>query len=128
MAFDTTLRSLLEVSKCFRMPCMGEYDRNAILLAVRVANLAAAGGADYTGDITALETAAKEWQVLSEEQRDAIKLYIAIQNAIANGATIDQDANALKELAKCYACIGEELRQNLLLFLKAEINTLELPD
>ena len=62
MAFDTDLRDLLEASKCFRMPCMGEQDRTAILTAVRVANLEASGGADFTNDLTALQNAAKDWR------------------------------------------------------------------
>ena len=128
MAFSCDLNTLLANSRCFLENCLSEEEREAIELYVRVQNLAAAGGADYRTDLTALQNAAKEWQVLFCTQRKAISLYIDIQNSIANGASFDQDVNSLKAAAKCYECLGKEWKKNLLEFLKCAINSLGEPD
>lgn len=128
MALNCNVEELLLNSKCFTEPCMGVEDRQAILILARVLNLAAAGGADYTNDLTQLQIDAKEWQTIFENQRMAMELFMSIQNAIAAGATFDESADALKDAAKCYLCLGEEQKKRLLSFLKCALNNLGEPD
>lgn len=128
MAFTCDANDLLNSAKCLMDQCMGQEERDAIDIYLRVQNLAAIGGADYTDDLNALLQAAKEWQALAPNQRKAIDLWIDMQNAIDNGASIDQDPNALAAAAKCYLCLGEDTKKALQSFLKCAINTLGEPD
>lgn len=126
--FSCDVNTLLADSKCFTEPCMSEPEREAIELLVRVLNLAAVGGADYTNDLTQLQIDAKDWQTIFCNQRKAMELFIDIQNAIDNGASFDSSANALRTAAKCYECLGKEQKKRLMSFLKCAINTLGEPD
>jgi len=128
MAFSCDLNTLLGNSKCFLDPCITDSERESIEMYLRIKNLAAAGGTDYSSNLTLLLTDAKQWQILECTQRKAISLYIDMQNAITNGAVIDQDINSLKAHAACYQCVGEKTRKNTLEFLKCAINTLGKPD
>jgi hypothetical protein len=126
MAINCDVPTLVAASTAFLEPNMGESERDAIDLYIRVANLAAASGADYTGDINALLTAAAGWKVLDCNQRKAISLYIDMQNAVNNGAILSQ-ATVLENF-RCYQCIGTETRKQVLEFLKCAINNLGKPD
>ena len=126
--FSCDVNYLLAQSACFMDSCMGEADRDAIELAIRVQNLKASGGADYTTDIHGLLVAAKTFQPLACHQRKAISLWIDLQNALDNGAVFAHDVNSLKALAKCYECIPMETKKNTLEYLKCSINSLGKPD
>lgn len=126
--FSCDVATLVALSKCFMDPCLSDDDREAIEIYLRVQNLAAIGGADYTSDLNALLTDSKQYQTLSRIHRSAIALYIDMQNAVDNGASIGQDVNALKAAAKCYECIGDELKKQVLAYLKCQINALGKPD
>ena len=128
MAIDCTLNTLLTQAKCFEDQCLGEADREAILMYLRVKGLAAAGGTDYSSSLTTLLSDSKAWQiVVGENQRQAINLEIARQNAVANGASIGTTANALKTAARCMMCIGTEFRKSVLLYLECQLNSLGKP-
>lgn len=122
------INDLIARAKCFEKPCLGEIDQNAIEIFARVANLAASGGADYSANLNALLTAAKEYQVVPKDQRRAISLLLSLDNASDDGATISYDPNVLKSDAKCYSCLGIELQLQLLLFLRCQLAKLDKPD
>lgn len=126
--FTCDLNTLLADAKCFLEVCLGEADREAIEIYLRVQNLKASGGADYTTNLNALLQDSRQWQVLACNQRKAISLWIDMQNALDNGASFSQNVNDLKKGANCYACLGHELKKNVLEFLKCSINTLGKPD
>jgi hypothetical protein len=127
-ASPTNVNALLKTSNCFLEPCMFEQDREAIELYVMVENLAVSGGADYRGNLTELQTAAKQFQTLAKNQRRAIALYIDLQNVLAGSPAFGATANSLKTGAKCYECWGHEFRLNLLLYLKVQLNALGKPE
>jgi hypothetical protein len=107
---------LKDASKCFQN-CLTTDERKKLLIIVGAYELAAVGGTDYTNDIGTLITAAKCFQCLNEDEREAILLYIRVRRAIDAGATFDSTVEGLKALAKCL-CIGGEFDENLLLFLE----------
>lgn len=130
--FSTDVNDLIQNAKCFLDFCCGEDDRQALDLYFRVENLKALGGTDYTG-LTGLATLtddAKSYYPLSCHQREAISLYIDEQNAVDNGSTMDTDINVMKNnpVFKQALAMGVEQRKNILLYLKAQINTLGYPD
>jgi hypothetical protein len=124
MSFPCDVKSLLANSKCFEETCMGEEERDAVELYLRVEELAAYGGPNYRSNLTALGIAGKQYQILSKNQRQAIALATDLANTVANGSTIKQSVAALKAGAKCYECIPKETRRNLLLFLKCSLNSI----
>jgi hypothetical protein len=119
---------LIARAKCFEKPCLGEIDINAIEILARVKNLAASGGTDYSANLNALLTDAKQYQVLAKDQRRAINLLIGLDNAADDGASISYDPNVLKAQAKCYECIPLETQLNTLLFLRCALARLDKPD
>ena len=127
MALNCDVDALVHASFKFLEPNISEQEREAIEIYLRVKNLQASGGANYT-DLDTLLTAAKRFQVLVLLQRKAIDLYIDEQNAIANGASINTDINSLQTQAKCYLCLPQETKKQVLLFLKCAINALGKPD
>ncbi len=126
-AFSCDLNTLIHESQCFLETCASDDIRDAVDLYVRIANLAAIGGTDYTSDLAQLLVDAKAWQVLAKNQRDTIELYIDIQNAIDNGAVIGPTPAAAQSVS-CILCIGKEFRKAILSYLKCQINTLGRPD
>jgi hypothetical protein len=120
---------LITNAACFRDGCMGKDERDSIDVYLRVANLAAAaGGANYLTDLNGLLQAAKLFQIFYASDRDAIELWIDMQNAVFNGAIINETPSSLAAKAKCYLCLGRETRKNVLTFLKCALNTLDQPD
>jgi hypothetical protein len=126
--FTCDVNQLLADAACFEPGCMGKPQREAIEMYLRVKNLAAIGGTDYSVNLNALLTAAKSYQVLACSQREAIKTWITLQNAINDGAVVSSNANDLLAAAACYICLGEETRKNTLEFLTCSINTEKAPD
>lgn len=120
--------TLIVNAKCFRDLCMGKDERDSIDLYLRAANLAAVGGADYRTNINAMLTAGKKFQIFQASDRDAIELWIDMQNAIYNGAIINQSVSQLARSAKCFLCLGRETRKNMMTFMKCSLNTLDQPD
>jgi hypothetical protein len=112
--------------------CMGEQDRLAIEIYLRMKELAVApGGVNY--NLKSAKVAAAQWlQSLSRDERQAIGLYIDWQNAIYNGAQLtaaeQTSANALRISARMGEGLGAELQRNLLLFLKWKLNSLDEPE
>lgn len=126
MAHNCNLDQLAQDSRCF-LQCFSPEERDAIRIYLSILSLQALGGTDYREDLTALLEAAKEWQVLSEEQRDAMQLKMDVENATDNGATFDSDVDSLKAQALQTLTIGREHRKNVLLFLECAINALGAP-
>lgn len=128
MALNCDLDALLEASACFLNGCLSQDEREAIEIYLKVLALAELGGADYSASLTALQTAAKEWQVLGGAQLDAINTVITRQNAIDNGVSVDTDVDSLKAASKCYLCLPPVRKTELLLFLRCAINSQGAPD
>jgi hypothetical protein len=128
MAINCDLNTLLAASKCLQETCTAEEERFAIDLLARVTELAAAGGTDYRTNLTKLQNDAKQFQVLFKSQREAIALYIDLQNVVAVSPSFNTEINALKAAAKCYECLGHEWKKNLMLFLKCQLNSLGRPE
>lgn len=126
--YTCDVNALLKDAACFLEWCMSDQQRLAIEIYLRVKNLAASGGTDYSSDLNKLLQDSKVYQALSANQRKAINLWIDMQNAVDNGASINQNVNALAKAAKCYECLGIETKKNVLEFLKCSINTLGKPD
>ena len=126
--FSCDLNTLLTESVGFLQPAMGESEIEGIDLYLRVANLAASGGANYVGDVTALTQAAAAWQRLSQVERKAIALFIDLQDAVDDGAVVSQTPNTLKIASTCYACLPKDVRKNTLLFLKCALSQLGKPE
>jgi hypothetical protein len=118
---------LLSRAKCFEKNCLGPSDLEGIEIYARVANLAASGGDDYTGNINALLTACKTYQAIPGDQRKAIDLLLTIDNANDNGAVVSYDPNVLKKNAAGYISLGIELQKQVLLFLKCQLGKLDKP-
>jgi len=121
---DCNLNDLLAASKCFRN-CVSEDDRLAALLYVRTVWLAAAGGTDYTGTggLTTLMDEASCWTCaknLDAPTRQAIQIYLDMQNAIDAGADV-QSAD-VQSGAYCLRCVDMETKRKLLLYLECALD------
>lgn len=119
--------ALLARAKCFEKNCLGPQDWDGIEIYARVANLAASGGTNYTGNINALLKACREYQALPSDQRKAIDLLLTIDNANDNGAVVSYDPNVLKRNAAGLISLGTELQKQVLLFLKCQLGKLDKP-
>lgn len=128
--YTCDLNTLLTNAKCFLEPCFGPEDREAIEIYLKIQNLKASGGADYTGagGLAALLIAAKQWQVLACNQRKAIELWMDMENAIFNGASFATDANSLRSGSACILCVGHEYKKAINSFLKCQLNSIDQPD
>jgi hypothetical protein len=124
--YKSTLNDLKIAATCFMPQCMGEKERLAIELHIRLKDLAAvSNGTTYT--VASLLVAAKAWTDLRKDERQAIGLYLDLQNAIADSSVFPSGstANGLKIDSRCVTqCMGEEQLRNLNLFLKWKLNTL----
>lgn len=128
--YQGSLNALKSASACFLPQCLGEEDRLAIEIIVRMRELAVVpGGTNY--NLATLEVAAKQWlHSLSKDERQALSLYLDLQNAMTEGAQFPYGTsiNGLKRDAKCALCLGTEAKRNLILFLKWKLNTLNEPE
>ena len=117
---------LVVASRCFIEPCASDAERQAIDILIRVKDLAAVGGTDYS-DPTALQAAFAGFNRLTKIERNAIALYLDLQNAITDGAVFPSgtDINGLKKDARCFLCIPKERRKQMLLALKCALNSLD---
>lgn len=121
------INELLAASTCFQW-CVEDEDREAVKLFIRILDLAVvAGGEDYRGKdgLAALLLAAKSWLgplTLNAANREAVAIYLDLQNAIADGATAPTD-EVLAAIG-CYRCLDPETKRNLLLYLKCRLNSL----
>lgn len=125
----TGLNDLKIVSGCYLPQCLGEDDRLAIEIMIRLKHLAVIpNGTNYS--LAAAQAAAALWlHRLSPEERSAIELYLTLKNATNDGAQFPNGTtvNGLKKDAKCAFCMGIEAKRNLALFLKWKIETLGKP-
>lgn len=131
-AFSCDLNTLIHDSACLRDLCLGQPDRDAVDIYVRILNLAAIGGTDYSvsGGLTRLLADSRAWQLRACDELKAIDLYIDIENAIDNGASFPPSQAALAQAVSCLGgkCIGKEQARGVLSFLKCAINSLGKPD
>ena len=121
--------ALLVASKCFLEPCSSDAGREAIDILLRVRQLIALGGTDYSNP-TVLQQAARGYNRMSPNERKSISLYLDLQNALTDGATFADgtDINGLNKGARCFMCIPRERRKDALLFLKCQLNSLDKPE
>lgn len=122
--------SILADIACFEDGCTSEQEREALDVYLRILNLKAIGGTDYSANFKQLmiDAAQLKWLTLRCSQRKAIDLWMTMQNASDNGAVFDQNINAMKAGAKCYVCLGMEDLKNLQKYLACLINTRGEPD
>lgn len=131
--YKTNLNDLVKAASCYETCWMAE-EMAAVELYVRAMELAGnAGQPDYTGKagLALLVQDAKAWsnQVLDGAKRDAIGLYLDLQNAIyVNAALTSTDINSLSKAATCYACLSWERKKNYLAYLKWRLNSLHEPE
>jgi hypothetical protein len=129
----SALNALVAASTCFTT-CRMEEGRLAIDLYVRSMELAGVSGQpNYTGvkGLAQLRQDASAWnsQVLNPALREAIALYLDIQNAVAvNAAFTGTGLNALSTASNCFACLDHETKKNLLLYLKWRLNSIGEPE
>lgn len=127
------LNALLKASVCLQQECLSEPDRLARDIIIRIAELAAAGGANYTASgssVAGLMKAAKQWTgglILNCQNRQAIGLYLDYQNAVANGATLLPIANFGVASAQLRH-LSEDTLKDLALFLKCQLNSIAKPE
>ena len=128
--------ALIAAASCFST-CWQEEELLAVELYIRAKDLAINGGPDYTGvaGIAKLVQDAKGWsnQVFDKSKRQAVALYIDLQNAIESASETSvtpppSTAKGLKPLASCYACLSHEQKKNYLLYLKCQLNALDEPE
>lgn len=121
--------ALLVASRCLLEPCASEAQREAVTLILRARSLLALGGANLTNP-TDLQVAAKGYNRFSENERDAVRLYLAWQNAINAGAEFPQGntANGILIDSKCMLCIPKQRRRDALLYLKCQLNSMSEPE
>jgi hypothetical protein len=130
VTLNCDVNSLLAQAKCFMQPCLSKEDRLALEIYFRIQGLKAGGGADYTtaGGLTLLQKDAKLWQILGDEQIDAIELFMSMDNSLNVGASFSTDRNSLQRAVKCYECVGNARKKQLLAFLKCALSSLVKPD
>lgn len=114
---------------------LNEEERLAVELVMRAAELKAVGGTDYTGGLAGVNKASVDAkgftgsQGFEQPDRQAIALYIDLQNAIFNGAsTLPTTPSGLRALAQCWMCKDTNTKRNLLLFFKCKLNSLDQPE
>lgn len=125
-----TPAALIKAAACFGPQCIGPDDREAIDVYVRMLELKAVGGTDYTGPsgLKQLLIDAKGWQPFSEDERRMITLQLDVDNAINKGAVFASDINSLRKNSKCILCVGWETRRAIKLYLKCQLNALGAPE
>lgn len=130
--FTCDLNTLIQDSACLRDLCLSQSDRDAVDIYVRILNLKAIGGHDYTvsGGLHQLMADSSAWQKRACDELKAVDLYIDIENAIANGATFPPTQADIAVAVTCLGgkCLGREQTRGMLSFLKCAINVLGKPD
>lgn len=129
--YSTDPITLRKNAACFMDDTNSETNREAITLFLRLQNLKAVGGTDYTNGqagLLALRKDAGKWLTFAKNERESIGTWISLQNAVFDGASINSDINQLKKNARFYLPIAQEDRKNLLLFVGTLLNTLDQPD
>jgi hypothetical protein len=126
-----TPTALIKAAACFGPQCIGPDERESIDVHVRVRELLAAGGTNYTGSgggIKQLLIDSQAWKVFSEDERRMITLQLDVDNAINKGAVFPTDINSLKKDSRLYVGLGWETRRAVKLFLKCQLNALGAPE
>lgn len=128
--YTCNLNQILRNSACFGDNCMSKTDRKAIDIYLKIKNLQASGGTNYSSNLSGLMKDSRLWQLRSSDTLERVDLWIDMQNAVFNGAVINQNANALATAAKCIrgACLGPDQMRGVSAFLKCALNTLDQPD
>jgi hypothetical protein len=123
--YTCNVNDLLVLAKCFSDKCMGQSDRNAIIIYARMKALAALGGTDYSANVKQLMIDSANWRKRAPDEIKAIDVYEALQNATNNGASVSANASTLATAATCLSgmCIGDRDQQGVLAFLKCSIET-----
>jgi hypothetical protein len=127
MALTCSLPALIAASSTFGSNTISRDERLAIQVYLMMAGLAAAGGNNYTASIQTLQQNAESWYPLNRDQRNAIGLYIEMQNAVNEGASITQTVASLRNAAKCLVCIPPQNLEAIMLFLQCQLNALNKP-
>jgi hypothetical protein len=125
-----SLVSIKGASSCYLPKCLGTDDLLAIRISLALKHLAVTpGGANYSF-ADAKKQAALWLHQLSQSERDAMDLWLSLQNALNAGAQFPNGTsiNGLKLDAKCIMCLGIEAKRNLLQWLKWKLNTLGEPE
>lgn len=126
--------TLLSSASYVFQSALNEEERLAVELVMRAAELKALGGPDYTGGaagVSKVSQDASAWigtQGFEQPDRQAIALYIDLQNAIFNGASLPTTPTGLRALAQCWMCKDTNTKRNLLLFFKCKLNSLDQPE
>jgi hypothetical protein len=129
--YSTDPVQLRKNAACFMDDSNSNKNRRAIALFLKLQNLKAIGGTDYTNGqagLTALRLAAGKWLTFAKNERESIGTWISMENAIFDGAVINTNINQLKTNSRFYLPIPDENLDNLLLFVGALINTAAKPD
>jgi hypothetical protein len=127
--FSCDLPTLITASACFSDNCLGQSDRDAIDIWIRIKALAAAGGTDYSANLSGLLSDAALWVRRPADTIRAIELYIDLLSANEDGAGLSTNANTLLGQAKCLRswCLGREQTRGLKAFLKCAIQAQGVP-
>lgn len=109
---------------------MSVNDREAVTIYLRIKNLAALGGTDYSNNLKQLMIDSIAWQKRAKHELEAIAVWITLQNAINDGASVSSSPNTLYIAAKCLVakCLGKEQMNGIAAYLGCSINTLTKPD
>lgn len=127
--YSCNVNGLLTAAACFTDRCMGQPERDALIIWARIKNLAAIGGVDYSVNLSRLMVDSATWRVRALDQLRAIDVYIALQNAIGDGAVINLNPNSLALAAKCLKsqCLGKSDTDGIKAFLGCAISTTDNP-
>lgn len=117
-----TQDSLIAVAACFK--CMDSHQRQALMVYLKVLELAAIGGEDYTGEMGhggALNTDSAAFKVANSDERNLMRLAILSNNADAAGAEVPTTANALIAEFDCLLCFDENALDRMDLLLTCQL-------
>lgn len=117
-----TLAELVSSSTCFK--CMDSHQRQALGVYLKVLQLAAIGGSDYTaqmGHSGTLNTDSAAFKTMNFDERWLGRLAILVNNAEAAGATIPDTTPALIDAFDCLLCFDENALDRMDLLLTCEL-------
>lgn len=117
-----TLDELVSGSTCFK--CMDSHQRQALMVYLKVLQLAAIGGTDYTAQMGhggLLNTDSAAFKTMTFEDRWLARLAILSNNAEAAGATIPATTPLLMDAFDCLLCFDQNALDRMDLLLTCEL-------
>lgn len=113
-----TRETLISGGACYKGPRLSAHDQQVRLVYLKVLQLAANGGTDYSAAVNTLFVDANTLSCgFQPDDFDTSAVVIAANNATSAGATIPSTQAALSEAVKCYSKFTDfQIKQaNLLL-------------